>query len=206
MGYSRREGFGVGREVVGGRDLGGTAPPAGSDPTGWPGADKEAGGGTAQGSKGEKGFAERLEKANGEISALRGNVESARADVMVASSKNSQLLSQLKGNQVEHGALVEELREMREELGEQKSQFCKQVAELQSNLSAVCSQRDATVCLCENTQVDAELFQSQVERLECERCELTVSRKTSELAGCMDLYISPEHSNQGSLPARAGRG
>ena len=125
----------------------------------------------------KRGFAERLEKANGEISALRGNVESARADVMVASSKNSQLLSQLKGNQVACGALVEQLREMREELGEQKSQFCKQVAELQSNLSAVCSKRDATVCLCETTQVDAELFQSQVERLECERGEAEVSRK-----------------------------
>ena len=125
----------------------------------------------------KRGFAERLEKANGEISALRGNVESARADVMVASSKNSQLLSQLKGNQVAYGALVEQLKEMREELGEQKSQFCKQVAELQSNLSAVCSKRDATVCLCETTQVDAELFQSQVERLECERGEAEVSRK-----------------------------
>ena len=125
----------------------------------------------------KRGFAERLEKANGEISALRGNVESARADVMVASSKNSQLLSQLKGNQVAYGALVEQLKEMREELGEQKSQFCKQVAELQSNLSAVCSKRDATVCLCETTQVDAKLFQSQVERLECERGEAEVSRK-----------------------------
>ena len=125
----------------------------------------------------KRGFAERLEKANGEISALRGNVESARADVMVASSKNSQLLSQLKGNQVAYGALVEQLKEMREELGELKSQFCKQVAELQSNLSAVCSKRDATVCLCETTQVDAELFQSQVERLECERGEAEVSRK-----------------------------
>ena len=125
----------------------------------------------------KRGFAERLEKANGEISALRGNVESARADVMVASSKNSQLLSQLKGNQVAYGALVEQLKEMREELGEQKSQFCKQVAELQSNLSAVCSKRDATVCLCETTQVDAELFQSQMERLECERGEAEVSRK-----------------------------
>ena len=60
---------------------------------------------------------------------------------------------------------MEQLREMREELGEQKSQFCKQVAELKSHLSAVCSQRDATACLCETTQVDAELFQSQVERL-----------------------------------------
>ena len=104
-------------------------------------------------------------------------MESARADAMVASSKNSQLLSQLKGNQVAYGALVEQLREMREELGEQKTQFCKQVAELKSHLSAVCIKRDATVCLCDTTQVDAELFQSQVERLECERCELTVSRK-----------------------------
>ena len=117
-------------------------------------------------------------------------MESARGDVVVASSKNSQLLSQLKGNQVAYGALVEELREMREELGEQKSQFCKQVAELQSNLSAVCSKRDATVCLCENTQVDAELFQSQVVRLECERCELTVSRKHRNwLAAWICLYL-----------------
>ena len=102
----------------------------------------------------KRGFAERLGKANGEISALRGNVESAQADAMLASSKNAQLLSQLKGNQVEYGALVEQFREMHEqleELGEQKSQFCKQVAELQSHLSAVCSQRDATVCLCETT-------------------------------------------------------
>ena len=52
---------------------------------------------------------------------------------------------------------------------------------------------------------DAELFQSQVERLECE-VRVDCEQKTSELAGCMDLYISPEHSNQGSLPARAGRG
>ena len=48
-------------------------------------------------------------------------MESARADAMVASSKNSQLLSQLKGNQVAYGALVEQLREMREELVEQKA-------------------------------------------------------------------------------------
>ena len=117
-------------------------------------------------------------------------MESARADVMVASSKNSQLLSQLKGNQVAYGALVEELREMREEIGEQKSQFCQQVAELQGTLSAVCSKRDATVCLCENTQLDAELFQSQVERLECERCELTMRRKHRNwLAAWISIYL-----------------
>ena len=163
-------------------------------------------------------------------------MESARADMMVASSKNYQLLSQLKGNQVAYGALVEELREMREELGEQKRQFCKQVAELQSNLSAVCSKRDATVCLCENTQVDAELFQSQVERLECERCELTVSSKHRNwLAAWICIYLLSTvtkvaclHKRDGddplpsthtsvvffyhvglsesSLPARAGRG
>ena len=50
------------------------------------------------------------------------------------------------------------------------------MAELQSHLSAVCSKRDDTGCPCEATQVDAELFQSQVERLECERCEVEVSK------------------------------
>ena len=45
----------------------------------------------------KRGFAERLEKANGEISALKGNVESSRADVMVASSKNSQLQARQSG-------------------------------------------------------------------------------------------------------------
>ena len=33
------------------------------------------------------------------------------------------------------------------------------------------------VCPCEAKQVDVELFQSQAERLKCERCELTVKRK-----------------------------
>ena len=125
-------------------------------------------------------LAARLEKANVEISTLRFSVESARADAVVASSKNAQLINQLKGNQVECGALVKQLGEMREqleELTEQKSQFSEQVAELQGHMSTVCRKRDATVCPCEATQVDAELFQSQVERLECKRCELNVSRK-----------------------------
>ena len=42
---------------------------------------------------------------------------------------------------------MEQLREMHEqleELAEQKSQFCKPVAELQSHMSTVCSKRDAT--------------------------------------------------------------
>ena len=153
----------------------------------------------------KRGFAERLEKPNGEISALRGNVESARTDVVVASSKNSQLLSQLKGNQVAYGALVEQLREMREELGEQKSQFCKQVAELKSNLSAVCIKRDATACLCETTQVDAELFQSQVEALEYERCELTVSRKHRNwLAAWISIYLPSTVTKVACLHERDG--
>ena len=126
------------------------------------------------------GLAERLDKANVEISTWRFTVESARADAVVASSKNAQLINQLKGNQVECGALVKQLGEMREqlqELTEQKSQFCKQVAELQGHMSTVSRKRDATVCPCEATQGEAELFQSQVERLECERCESNVSRK-----------------------------
>ena len=126
------------------------------------------------------GLAERLDKANVEISTLRFSVESARDDAVVASSKNDQLLNQHKGSQIVCGALVEQLGEMREQLVElvkQKSQFCKQVAELQSHLSAVCGKRDATVSSCEATQVDAELFHSQVERLECERCEVEMSRK-----------------------------
>ena len=153
----------------------------------------------------KRGFAERLEKANGEISALRGNVESAWVDAMVASSKNYQLLSQLKGNQVAYGALVEQLREMREELGEQKSQFCKQVAELKSHMSTVCIKRDATACLCETTQVDAELFQSQVERLECERCELTVSRKHRNwLAAWICMYLLSTVTKVACLHERDG--
>ena len=86
----------------------------------------------------------------------------------------------LKGSHVECGALVEQLREMceqLEELVEQKGQFCKQVAKLNSHLSTACIMRDATVCLCETTQVEAEFFQSQVEKLECERCEAEESRK-----------------------------
>ena len=107
------------------------------------------------------GFAEKLDKANGEISALIGIVTLARTDAMVASCKNGQLLNQLKGSQIECGALAEKLREMRkqlEKLGDQKIQLCKQLAELQSHLSAVCSKRDATVCPCKANQVDADLF------------------------------------------------
>ena len=52
------------------------------------------------------GLAARLDKTNIEISTLRFSVESARADAVVASSKNAQLINQLKGNQVESGALV----------------------------------------------------------------------------------------------------
>ena len=132
------------------------------------------------------GLAKRLDKANVDISTLTFSVESARADAVVACSKNSQLLNQLKGNQVECGAVVNQLGEVRkqlEELGEQKSQFRRQVTELQSHLSAVCSKRDATVCPCEATQVDTELFQSQVERLECERGRGGGEQKTSALAG-----------------------
>ena len=94
------------------------------------------------------GFAERLEKANGEISALRGNVKSATSDAMVARYKNAQLINQLKGNQIECVAVAEKLREMRKQLvqlGEQNGRFCKQMAELWSNLSAVSSERDAAV-------------------------------------------------------------
>ena len=105
---------------------------------------------------------------------------SARADAVVSSSKNARLINQLKCIQVECGALLKQLVEMREQLEElavQKSQFCKQVAELQDYTSTVCRKRDATVCPCEATQVDVELFQSQAENLECEKCELNVSRK-----------------------------
>ena len=70
-----------------------------------------------------------------------------------------------------------EMREQLEELTEQKSQFCKQVAELQGHMSTVSRKSEATVCPCEATRGDVELFQSQAERLEYERCELTVSRK-----------------------------
>ena len=122
------------------------------------------------------GLAARLHKANVEISTLRFSVESARADAVMASSKNAQLINQLKGNQVECGALVKELREL-EELTEQKSQFSEQVAELQCHMSNAGRKREATVCPREATQVDVELFQSEAERLEYERCELTVSRK-----------------------------
>ena len=122
------------------------------------------------------GLAARLHKANVEISTLRFSVASARADAVVASSKNAQLINQLKGNQVECGALVKELREL-EELTEQKSQFSEQVAELQCHMSTAGRKREATVCPREATQVDVELFQSEAERLEYERCELTVSRK-----------------------------
>ena len=80
------------------------------------------------------GLAARLHKANVEISTLRFSVESARADAVVASSQNAQLINQLKGNQVECGALVKELGEL-EELTEQKSQFSEQVAELQCHMS-----------------------------------------------------------------------
>ena len=86
-----------------------------------------------------RGLVERLDKTNVEISTLRFSVESARADAVVTSSKNVRLLNQLKGSHVECGALVEQLVEMHEqlkELGEQKSQFCKQVAELKGPLSA----------------------------------------------------------------------
>ena len=126
------------------------------------------------------GLAARLDKANVEISTLRFSVEAARADAVVASSKNAQLINQLKGNQVECGALVKQLGEMREqleELTEQKIQFCKQVAELQGHMSTVTRKREATVCPCEVTRGDVELFQIEAERLEYERCELTVSRK-----------------------------
>ena len=88
-----------------------------------------------------RGLMERLDKANVEISTLRLSVESAMADAVVASSKNAQLINQLKGNRVECGALVKQLGEMREqleEITEQKSQFCKQVAELQGHMSTVC--------------------------------------------------------------------
>ena len=122
------------------------------------------------------GLAARLHKANVEISTLRFSVESARADAVVSSSKNVQLINQLKGNQVECGALVKELGEL-EELIEQKSQFSEQVAELQCHMSTVGRKREATVCPREATRVDVELFQSEVERPENERCELTVSRK-----------------------------
>ena len=122
------------------------------------------------------GLAARLHKANMEISTLRFSVESARADAVVAGSKNAQLINQLKGNQVECGALVKQLGEL-EELTEQKNQFSEQVAELQCHMSTAGRKREATVCPCEATQVDAELFQSEAERLENERCELTVSRK-----------------------------
>ena len=37
-------------------DLGGTAPSTGSIPTSWPGADEDAGGGSASGEKGKQGF------------------------------------------------------------------------------------------------------------------------------------------------------
>ena len=113
------------------------------------------------------GLAARLDKASVEISTLRISVESARADAVVASSKNAQLINQLKGNQVECGALVKQLGKMREqleELTEQKRQSCKQVAELQGHMSTVSRKREATVYPCEATQVDAELFQSHVER------------------------------------------
>ena len=59
----------------------------------------------------------RLE-ANMEISTLRFTVESAIADAVVASSKNSQLCNQLKGSHVECVSLMEQLREMRELLEE----------------------------------------------------------------------------------------
>ena len=101
------------------------------------------------------GLAARLDKANVEISTLRFSVESARADVVMASSKNAQLINQLTGNQVECGALVKQLGEMGEqleELTEQKSQFCKQVAELQGHMSTVSRKREATVCPCEATR------------------------------------------------------
>jgi chromosome segregation ATPase len=126
------------------------------------------------------GLAARLDKANVEISTLRFSVESARADAVVASSKNAQLINQLKGNLVECGALVKQFGEMREqlkELTEQKSQFSEHVAELQCHMSTVGRKREATVCPREATRVDVELFQSEAERLENERCELTVSRK-----------------------------
>ena len=48
-----------------------------------------------------RGLVERLDKANVEISTSRFTMESASADAVVASSKNSQLLSQLKGSYVE---------------------------------------------------------------------------------------------------------
>ena len=173
------------------------------------------------------GLAARLNKAhNVEITTLRFSVEVARADAVVASSKNAQLINQVKGNQVECGALVKQLGEMREhleELTEQKFQFCKQVAELQGHMSTVSRKREATVCPCEATRGDVELFQSQAERLEYERCELTVSRKhrhwlaawrqphnlvgskahayrwcrKSHDSACLQIWvgISPEHSD-----------
>ena len=64
------------------------------------------------------GLAARLDKANVEISTLRFSVESARAEAVVASSKNAELINQLQGNQVECGALVKQLGEMREQLEE----------------------------------------------------------------------------------------
>ncbi|KAK2164573.1 hypothetical protein NP493_1406g01016 [Ridgeia piscesae] len=132
------------------------------------------------------GLAARLHKANVEISTLRFSVESARADAVVARSKNAQLINQLKGNQVECGVLVKQLGEL-EELTEQKSQFSEQVAELQCHMSTVGKKREATVCPREATRVDVELFQSEAERLKYERCELTVSRKHRHwLHGCVE--------------------
>ena len=117
------------------------------------------------------------------------------------------------------------MREQLEEITEQKSQFCKQEAELQGHMSTVSRKREAIVCPCEATRGDVEVFQSQAESLEYERCELTVSRKhrhwlaawrqphnlvdskASAYRWCIPLAgISPEHSDHGSCLYEQERG